>query len=221
MYAGTIMTLLRPLQHLVLAGAMLLAISGCTTVKKTLTVIPGMGGPSGDSVSAEDPVVPFNASSVLGYGHTLRLAIYDGAIEPSRLFNGLVMIDRQGVADFGKFGSARLGGHTLVECSRLIESVFRRNGQAGGRVHVHYISVENTPLITVEGDVRTPLIMPLYKGMTVHNAVAQAGGRRPGSAAQAVYVTQNGIRRFYQTEALADYGSPLRAGDIITLSPDL
>lgn len=219
MYA-TIMTTPRLLFPACLAGALLLALVGCSTVKKSLTVLPGMG-PSGDSVSAEDPVVPFNAAGVLGYGHTLRLAIFDGSIEPTKLFSGLVMIDRHGVADFGKLGSAQLGGHSLIESARIIESVFRRNGTASGRVHIHFISVENTPLVTVNGDVRAPMVMPLQKGMTVKTAVASAGGRKPGSAAQAVYVTQSGTRRFYYSEAAADYGSPLKAGDIITLSPDL
>ena len=220
MYAGKFITMPRITPHFLFAGLLLLTTSGCTTVKKTLTVIPGMG-PSGDAVSAQDPLMPFDYKGTLGYGHTLRLAVYDGAIEPSRLFNGLVMIDRQGIADFGKYGSARLGGHTIPEAQRLVESVFRRNGSAVGRVHVHVISIENTPLVTVEGDVATPVVMPLYKGLSLHEAVAQAGGRRAGSQAQAVYVTQKGVRRFYQSEAAADYGSPLGAGDIITLSPDL
>ena len=220
MYSGNFMTMTRTLHHLALAGAMLAVFPGCTIVKKSLTVIPGVG-PSGDSVSADDPAVAFNSKGILGYGHTLRLAVYDGSIEPTRLFNGLVMIDRKGVADFGKFGSAQLGGHTIPESRHLIESVFRRHGEAVGRVHVHFISVENTPLVTVEGDVAAPLVTPLYKGMTLRDAIAQAGGRKSGSAAQALYVTQNGTRRFYRSEASADYGSPLRAGDIITLSPDL
>ena len=222
-------------QFFTIAIAGLALLSGCTTVKKTIgaipmpsvpklsdvtKVIPGMG-PSGDSVGSEDPVVPFNSKGTLGYGHTLRLAVYDGVVEPKKLYSGLVMIDQHGVADFGKFGSARLGGRTITEARRLIESVFVRKGTAASRTHVHFISVENVPLVTVEGDVVNPVTMPVWKKITLRDAVEFAGGRRPSSSAQAVYVIQNGQRRFYPTVESASYGSPLRAGDIISLSPDL
>ena len=48
----------------------------------------------------------------------------------------------------------------LTEARRLIESVFIRTGGAASRTHVHFISVENVPLITVEGDVVSPVTMP-------------------------------------------------------------
>ncbi|MDB6138625.1 MAG: hypothetical protein JWO94_1697 [Verrucomicrobiaceae bacterium] len=235
MYARKLMFKPRIFITRTLAVAALAALAGCSSLKKAVdaipvpsmpdlssvtSVIPGLG-PSGDSVSAADPVVPFNSKGVLGYGHTLRLAVYDGVVEPRKLYAGLVMIDEHGVADFGKFGTARLGGHTISEARRLIESVFIRTGGAASRTHVHFISVENVTLITVEGDVVSPLTTPLWKNMTMRDAIAAAGGRRPGSTAKAVYVIQNGQRRFYQTVEAADYGSPLRAGDIITLSPDL
>ena len=235
MYERNFTLMPRILHSFALAAAGLAILSGCTSIKKTLgaipvpsmpkisdvtKVIPGMG-PSGDSVSSDDPVVPFNSKGTLGYGHTLRLTVYDGVVEPKKLYSGLVMIDQHGVAQFGKFGTARLGGHNITEARRLIESVFIRTGGAASRTHVHFISVENVPLVTVEGDVVSPVTTPVWKKMTLRDAVAAAGGRRPGSTARAVYVIQNGQRRFYQTVEAADYGSPLRAGDIITLSPDL
>ena len=235
MYHRTFTLMPRTLHSLVLAAAALASLPGCSSIKKAVDaipvpsmpslssvtkVIPGMG-PSGDSVGSDDPVVPFNSKGILGYGHTLRLVVYDGVVEPKRLYSGLVMIDQHGVADFGKFGTARLGGHNITEARRLIESVFVRTGGAASRTHVHFVSVENTPLITVEGDVVSPITTPQWQNMTLRDAVAAAGGRRPGSTARAVYVIQNGQRRFYQSVEAADYGSPLHAGDIITLSPDL
>lgn len=215
--------------------ACLACLPSCTTIKKTLgaipappvpklssvkKIIPGMG-PSGDSVSEDDPIVPFNSKGTLGYGHTLRLAVYDGVLEPKKLFSGLVMINEHGVADFGKFGSAKLGGRTITEARRLIETVFVQKGSAASRTHVHFISVENVPLVTIEGDVVNPVTSPMWKKMTLRDAVEFAGGRKPGSTARAVYVIQNGQRRFYPTVEAASYGSPPRAGDIISLSPDL
>lgn len=221
-----------PSLALVAAGLAALTAASCSSVKKTLDaiptpslsgikkVIPGMG-PSGDSVSSDDPVVPFNSKGTLGYGHTLRLVVYDGVVEPKKLYSGLVMIDQHGVADFGKFGSAKLGGHNITEARRMIESVFVRRGKAASRTNVHFVSVENVPLVTIEGDVVNPMTTPIWTKMTLRDLVNAAGGRTPGSPAKAVYVIQNGQRRFYPSVENASYGSPLRAGDIITLSPDL
>lgn len=221
-----------PSLALVAAGLAALTAASCTSVKKTLDaiptpklssitkVIPGMG-PSGDSVSSDDPVVPFNSKGTLGYGHTLRLVVYDGVVEPKKLYSGLVMIDQHGVASFGKFGSAKLGGHNITEARRMIETVFVQRGKAASRTHVHFVSVENVPLVTIEGDVVNPMTTPIWSKMNLRDLVNAAGGRTPGSTARAVYVIQNGQRRFYPSVENASYGSPLRAGDIITLSPDL
>ncbi len=235
MYERILPLMSRLLHSLAFAVAALALLCGCSSIKKAVdaipvpsmpklssvtNLIPGVG-PSGDMVSSDDPTVPFNSKGTLGYGHTLRLVVYDGVVEPKKLYSGLVMIDEHGVADFGKFGTARLGGHNITEARRLIESVFIRTGGAASRTHVHFVSVENVPLITIEGDAANPMTTPLWKKMTLRDAVAAAGGRRPGSTARALYVIKNGQRRFYQSVEAADYASPLQAGDIITLSPDL
>ena len=88
-------------------------------------------------------------------------------------------------------------------------------------MHVHVIAVEGVELISVEGDVKAPLVTPLWENMTVADAITMAGGRKQGSIARSVYVTREGERKFYTTEARANDEVELRAGDIVSPSPDL
>jgi hypothetical protein len=187
-----------------------------SSVKK---LIPGMNGD--DSVDGDDPRVPFDARATLGYGHTLRLEVYEGTREVRQRFKDLVMVDRRGVAQIGEVGSARLGGRSLAEARRMIEGVFRTGGFAAAQVNVHVVSVENTPVVSVDGDVAMPTSLGMWKGMTVRDAILYAGGRRAGSGAQALYVVHEGKQRFYATAAAADAAIELQPGDIVTVSPDL
>ena len=173
-----------------------------------------------DSVGSDDPKVPFDARTTLGYGHTLRLEVYEGTREVKTRFKDLVMIDKQGIAKIGDIGSARLGGRTLAEARRTIEGVFRTGGFAASQVNVHVISVENVSVVSVEGDVTQPTSLPLWEGITVRDAVRYAGGRPVKSRAQAVYVAHEGKRRFFPSEAAADDAIELQPGDIVTLSAD-
>lgn len=210
-----------------LAIVALTSLSACGTIKKmanavpvpdlsgVASMIPGMGG------GPEDPEVPFFPQSKLGYGHSLKVAVYDGARVATRLYHGVVMINQEGLAEFPQVGSVKIGGRTTLEARAMIESLFRSAGQAASRTHVHLESVEETPLITVIGDVATPVIVALTRKMSVSEAIAQAGGRRPGSLARSVYVTHEGVQKFYVTAAKAEMAVKLSAGDIITLSPDL
>jgi hypothetical protein len=81
------------------------------------------------------------------------------------------------------------------------------------------ISIENIKLVFVDGDVRQRRVLEHHKRLRVRDAVMASGGRRPGSMARAVYVTQDGLRRFYRSEAVADEEVDLEAGDVILLSP--
>lgn len=209
-----------------LAVTVLASLTGCKTIKKVADavpvpdlssvakIIPGVGKP-------EDPEVPFSPEVRLGYGHTLKVAVYDGARVATKLFNGSVMINQEGIAEFPDVGSAKIGGRTAVEARAMIESLFRSAGQAASRTHVQLISVEDVPLVMVTGDVNAPAVVALQKKMEVSSAIALAGGRRTGSVAKAVYVTHEGVQKFHVTEAKADKAVKLEAGDIILLSPDL
>lgn len=219
------------------AGAAVMALTSCGTMKRMVDaipvpsmpdismpklssvtkIIPGLGGDD----KPEDPVMPFNSKGSLGYGHTLKLQVFDGARVPKELFEGDVMVDERGVLTLGDIGSAKVGGRSLPEARAMIGSIFRSAGRVAAHVHVHVIAVENVELVSIEGDVTTPIVTPRWEDMTVADAITMAGGRKAGSRAQAVYVTREGQRRFFNSEARANEEVRLRAGDIISLSADL
>lgn len=218
-------------------GAALVALASCGTMKRMVDaipmpsmpdismpklssvtkIIPGLGGED----KPEDPVMPFNSKGVLGYGHTLKLQVFDGARSPKELFEGDAMVDERGVLRLGDIGSAKVGGRSLPEARAMIGSVFRSAGRVAAHVHVQLIAVESAELVSVEGDVTSPIVTPRWDDMTLSDAITMAGGRKAGSRAQAVYVTREGQRRFFNNEARANDEVSLRAGDIITLSSDL
>ncbi|MBX7209157.1 MAG: hypothetical protein K1X78_12640 [Verrucomicrobiaceae bacterium] len=208
-----------------------LALCGCSTIKRSVSdlhmpkmpdlsgvkkILPG----SDDSTSADDPLVPFDPGIRLAKGHTLRLHIYEGAMDAREMFNGLALVDEHGVAKIGRIGSAKIGGQTLPEAVKMIESVCRVGGHAASQIHVHVVSVENVEIIAVTGNVKSPQHLPLSAAMRFSSAVTQCGGQRVPSG-MAVYVTRDGVRKFFSHIGTADaWGTP-RAGDIISLSADL
>lgn len=219
------------------ASVALLALTSCGTMKRMVDaipvpsmpkislpklssvakIIPGMGG----EPAVNDPVVPFNSKGSLGYGHTLDLLVYDGGRDPNKLYDGKAMVDERGVLTLGDLGSAKVGGRSLLEARAAVGSIFRSAGRVAAHVHVHLIAVEGVELVSVEGDVNAPLVTPLWEDMTVADAITMAGGRRQGSVAHSVYVTHKGERKFFTTEARANDEVKLRAGDIVSPSPDL
>ncbi|MBL9142290.1 MAG: SLBB domain-containing protein [Verrucomicrobiaceae bacterium] len=223
--------MLQLLHNSLIASVALIALSSCTmidsavrsiptpTISGVANMIPGLG--SGDSTGSDDPKIAFAPHLPLSPGHTLRLAVYDGSRTAKKLYEGVVMVDSAGIIEFKGIGSARIGGRSAADARAAIESVFRAAGRAGSRVHVHLISIENMPLVAVEGDVARPVVLELQKGLTVSLAVSFAGGRVRNSVARSVYVSHEGLRRFFVTEAAANDKVDLEPGDIIQLSPDL
>lgn len=189
-----------------------------STLKKITHVLPGM--PGTDKASVEDPQVPFNARGTLGYGHTLRLHVYEGARSPKRIFNGVVMVDEKGIVQLGKAGSARLGGTSLAQSAETIAATFRIGLALGRTVTVHILSVENTPVVSIRGDVMSDQFIPAWEDMTLEQAVRVAGGRKVGSTRHGIYLIREGVRRYFSTIDQANEEEP-EPGDIIELSPDI
>lgn len=222
---------------LFLATLLCAAVPACNTVKSVVShipvpsmprlpkmsdvakLIPGM--PSSDQVDANDPDVPFNSRNPLLSGHTLRLEVYEGSRSPSRVFRGIVMVDDQGTVALGDIGTARVGGKRLPQAVDAIGAIFRVAGQTTRPVTVQLVSVENTPLVGIQGDVQAPEYIPAFEDITVRQAVVVSGGRRLNSTAHGVYVSRDGERRFFTSIEAADDRWDLRAGDLITLSPDI
>ena len=182
-------------------------------------LIPGM--PSSDRVDENDPEVYFNSRQPLAPGHTLRLEVYEGSRSPTRVYRGIAVIDAEGNLPLADLGTARVGGKHLPQAVDAIGAIFRVAGQTTRPVTVHLISVENMPLIGVKGDVQAPEYIPAFEDVTIKQAVVVSGGRRLNSTARGVYVGRSGERRFFTTIEAADDDWRLRAGDLITLSPDI
>lgn len=193
-----------------------LRLPSMNTVAK---IVPGMS--ERDKVDANDPDVPFNSRGTLGFGHTLRLEVYEGSRSPDRIYSDIVMVDAKGLLPLGEVGTARVGGLHLPKAADAIAAVFRLAGRNSRPITIQIISVENVPVISINGDVREAEFIPAFEDISVQQATTVAGGRKPGSTARGVYIAREGERRFFTSVAAADHAWRLRAGDIITLSPDI
>jgi len=182
-------------------------------------IIPGM--PERDKVNSDDPDVPFNARGTLGYGHTLRIEVFEGVRGSSRIFNDIVMVDEKGLLPLGAVGTARVGGQKLPTAANSIAAVFRVAGRNTRPISVHIISVENVPVLSINGDVLEDEFIPAFDKMTVQQAVNVSGGRKLGSTRRGIYITRQGQRRFFVSMETANHEWRPQAGDIITLSTDI
>lgn len=181
--------------------------------------VPGMS--EKDKENSDDPDVPFNSRGTLGFGHTIRLEVYEGTRSPDRIYRGIVMVNTEGNLPLGEVGTARVGGLHLPQAADAIATVFRLAGRNTREITVQIISVENTPVIYLNGDVHEPEFIPVFKRMTVQNAVTVTGGRKPGSTSRGVYISRHGQRHFFTSLETANKNWDPQAGDIIHLSPDI
>lgn len=218
---------------ILLSAAAILMLGSCSLVRKipvpklpklpsmntVAKLIPGMA--EKDQMDTQDPDVPFNSRGTLGFGHTIRLEVYEGARDPDRIYRGIVMVNAEGLLPLGEVGTARVGGQHLPQATDSIAAVFRVAGRNTRPITVQIISVENVPVISINGDVREAEFIPAFERMTVQHAVTATGGRKQGSTARGVYISRQGLRHFFTSiEAADDRWNP-QAGDIITLSPDI
>jgi hypothetical protein len=192
---------------------------GLPSMRTVAKLIPGL--PDYDKVDDNDPDVPFNTRHTLGFGHTLRLEIYEGTRSPDRIYSGITMVNTEGLLPLGKVGTARVGGLHLPQAADAIAMVFRLAGRNTREIMVQIISVENTPVVYLNGDVREREFIPAFKDMTVKQAVTVTGGRKAGSTYRGVYISRQGQRHFFPSLEAADKRWEPQAGDIITLSTDI
>ncbi len=189
-----------------------------STLKKVTSILPGM--PDSDKAAEDDPQMPFNARGTLGYGHTLRIHVYEGSRSAKRIYNGVAMVDAKGVITFDKVGSAKVGGATLPQAAEAISATFRVGMRMTRPVTLHILSVEDVPVVSITGDVIKDEFIPAWEDMTIKQAVTVAGGRKLGSTNRGVYLIREGNRRYFSSLEAADEREP-EPGDIIYLSPDL
>jgi protein involved in polysaccharide export with SLBB domain len=204
-------------------------LTSCKTMSEVASSIPkpklpdlGKLIPGGnDTPAVDDPAVPFSSTAPLGYGHTLHFRAYEGTRVAKKLFDGKVMVDEKGVAQVGDVGSAKLGGHKLPEVVKALEGVFRVAGKTSLPIQIHLFTVEEVEIMSVTGDVRTTAFLPTWGGMTFRDALIHVGGRKPGSTGRAVYLTRDGVKRFFNSIEALDFEATPKAGDVLTLSADL
>lgn len=182
-------------------------------------LLPGAGS---DKVDSQDPDIDFDPRGTLRPGHTLRLHVHESLRSAKEVWKGLAVVQLDGTVQLGKFGSAQVRGKSVPQAARVIESVFRVAGRTSMPLAVHILSVENVPLIAVEGDLAAgPQPLPVFDGLTYREAVRLAGGRPARSTNRGVYVTREGRKRFFPSVEAADAEWKPSAGDILTLSTDL
>lgn len=227
---------MKPLHLRLLALLTVLPLTGCSFLGNTVTdikvpmpkmpKIPGVGElvgswPSEDRASDDDPTMPFNSRGNLAYGHTVRLEVYEGTRYTGQIYRSVAMVDEEGILDLGKYGSVKVGGRSLTDARRGVESAFYSSASTAKAITVHFISVENVGLVNVTGDVQADEYVPIFDGMRVNNAITVAGGRKLDSTARSLYLIRSGERRYFTDLATANAEWKLRAGDIVQLSPDL
>ncbi len=215
----------RPLLSLAAPLALSFALSACGTMEKLPKIsmpdlpkvkVPFVGNDS--TAPADDPVVPYSVKQTLAHGHTLNLAVYAGQRSPSKVFVGSVMVDEKGLVNLGKYGEAKVGGLTAIQAEKYLEAAFRRK-RGESIITVQFISIEDTPTLSIRGAVKHPAVIQYFDGASPSNVLPYVGGHGAGTSGRAVYITRNGVRAFH-----SDYANPdlsLEAGDVVTFSDAL
>ena len=165
-----------------------------------------------------DPLIPYALTQPLAPGHTLDIVAYAGQRSPAKIFSGAVMVDEEGAADFGSYGRVKLAGMNASQAVVALEGAFRKKRKES-LISVHLKHIEGIPLLQITGAVKHPGVIQFYDGATPANVLSYVGGRTAKATATAVYITRDGVRKFF-----SDYGMAmvdLQRGDILTYSEEL
>ncbi|MDG5747270.1 polysaccharide biosynthesis/export family protein [Qipengyuania sp. XHP0207] len=86
-----------------------------------------------------------------------------------------LVIDGQGMVSYPMADSVSAAGMTTTELARALENNMRRNYVRDPRVSVNLVTATSN-LLTVEGEVNKPGLFPVYRKMTLGQAIAMAEG---------------------------------------------
>lgn len=101
-----------------------------------------------------------------------------------------VVIDSEGMMSFPMAGSVKAAGLSTTQLARALEAKMRENYVLDPKVNVNIVlPVSNS--VTVDGEVNKPGIYPVYRDMTLIQAVAQAGGNTEFARTSIVMVFRN------------------------------
>lgn len=93
-----------------------------------------------------------------------------------------VVVDAQGMISYPMAGSVHAAGLTPTQLARVLEERMQNNHVREPRVNVNFVPPLNTlatpveKAITVDGEVGRPGLYPVYRNMSLVEAVALAGG---------------------------------------------
>lgn len=86
-----------------------------------------------------------------------------------------VVVDGQGVVSYPLAGSVTAAGLTTTQLAQALETRMRENHVREPRVSVNIVEAISQ-VLTVDGEVNKPGLYPVYRDMTLMQAVALAGG---------------------------------------------
>ena len=86
-----------------------------------------------------------------------------------------VVVDGEGMISYPMAGSVRAAGLTTTELARALEEKLRGNHVRDPRVSVNMVQAVSN-IVTVDGQVNKPGLYPVYRNMTLSQAVAMASG---------------------------------------------
>lgn len=171
-------------------------------------------GPSGPAMSTAPPV---QHDTSLAPGDIFSVRVYG----ESGLSNKY-QIAENGTIDFPLIGQTRVAGKEPPEVARLIEKRLKKGGYLRNPQVSIFLEERTSKNISIIGAVNSPGQYPIRPGMTMVQAISQAGGFKPIASQNHTIVTRRidgEIKRFEvpagdMVEGAAE-DFPLQAGDII------
>lgn len=98
-----------------------------------------------------------------------------------------VVVDGEGMVSYPMAGSVAASGLTTTQLARALEDQMRRNYVRDPRVSVNLIEAVSN-VITVGGQVKMPGLYPIYRDMTLSQAVTLAQGESDFARTSAVLI---------------------------------
>jgi polysaccharide export outer membrane protein len=170
----------------------------------------------GDPPPSKYPVqAPHVEDTALGPGDVFDVRVFYG----SKDIQATYRVGTDGTISFPYIGTVQVGGKTPV----LVETEIR-DRLADGYLRNPIVSVlvkeRNSKRVHVMGQVKTPGVFPFTEGMTVVEAIAEAGGFTPMARKNAVVVTRDEDQYTVPVESISQGKAPnfaLRPGDVVSV----
>lgn len=163
-------------------AAAIIAVGGCggtprIAMAPTVEQAPANELPVPDDQGADGAYV-----YELGALDTISIEV-DGLPEMRRE----VVIDGQGMVAYPLAGSVSAAGLTTTQLAEVLKERLRAGHVRDPRVSVNVVEATSN-VLTVGGQVRQPGLFPVYRDMTLMQAVAQAGGENEYAQTSVVLV---------------------------------